>query len=638
MTGVQTCALPISFALAGLLCCNSFCGCSKASKATVWCALSSQTFVQDMGVDENAKTELSFAGIKGEREAGQIIITAKEDIPFIDISISSLVDNNGNVISRERFNIFAEKYVEVANPFINSGTTNITFPALAGYYPDALLPFNVWKQYNENKVLSGNNQGIWVEVDIPLTAQAGEYSGNITVVLAKEKVDVPVKLKVYNVEMPQEVHGRSIFNIWQTQLEYGEKTNYDENTNQIYYDYLLTKRLCSALVPAERRTTLDEYVDYMVELALNPKVTVYRLWQDDLDITDCRPMLSLSAPAIRDLPESEKQAKYKYACEKVHANLKSAFAKILNKTLENQSEYPNIDLFKKLTFHFEDEPSLGYRTETIRKFNEILTSVKKDFIKENAEVFEQNPHLKDSLLYCVRDITPTSILDDSLFVSNKEDGTPNYEKGDGVTLWVIHCSKIESSVTRRIIKERQAYGEQFWWYTCNRTSPAPSYYVESVTMNMRLQSWQQYEHGFEGMLYWDVVQWQHIEDCDPFKGLQYMNYGSGEGILLYPGYKYNQKTPISSIRLENISQGQEDYEYLYMLNEYIVDYNKENSTDYNTQEIVATMIKDMHSGAFIKKTATPEQLEACRLKVLEILEHFANGYETQALSIIDQLN
>lgn len=620
-----------------ILLCNVFCACNTKSEASVWCALSSQTFVQDMGIGSTAKSELSLFGIKGEREAGQIIITAENDISFVDIKVSSLVDKKGNVIDKNCFSVFAEKYVEVVNPFINSGTTNITFPALSGFYPDALLPFDVWKQYDENNILAGNNQGVWLEIEIPLTAIAGEYYGEVKVILDKKESVVPVTLKVYNVEMPEEVHSRSAFNIWHTQLEYGEKTNYDENTNQIYYDYLLEKRLCSALAPAERRTTLDEYVEYMVELALNPKVTTYRLWLDDLDILDCRPLLSLNSPDLRDLPDDEKQVRYETACNKVYTNLKNAFTKMLNKNLENISEHPSLDMFKKLTFHFEDEPSLGYRTETIRKFNEILTSVKKDFIKENTEIFEQYPNLKNSLLYCVRDLTPTSILDDSLFVSNKEDGTPDYEKGDGVTLWVMHCSKIESSVVRQTIKKRQAYGEQFWWYTCNRTSPAPSYYVESVTMNMRLQSWQQFEHGFEGLLYWDVVQWQHIEDCDPFKGLQYMNYGSGEGILLYPGYKYNQKTPISSIRLENISQGQEDYEYLYLLNEYLTIYNQQNGTEYDAQSIVAKMIKELHSGAFLKKTATPEQLENCRINVLEVLELFANGNAEQAITFIKGL-
>ena len=425
-------------------------GCSCNRTATVRCALSTETFLQDADLPDLPE-KISLAGIRGETESAQVIITAEKDISRIDFVRSSLSDGNGNVIPADCVKVYAEKYVEIEEPFINSGATKITFPALAGFYPDALLPFDLYVSHGENNLKKGLNQGVWIDVEIPADAKEGVYTGKFTALTDGIETEVPVTLKVYGAVMPEEVHSRSAMNIWHTQLEYGEKSNYDENTHQIYYDYLLSKRLCSACVPMEKQKTLDEYVDYMVTLALDKRVTCYKIWTNDLGITDTT-HLSINAPSLLDLPMEQRQAKHDLACEQAYNGITTLLTKMLDKNLEKNEEYPDLDLFKKAIFHFEDEPSRGFRTERTRKFNEIFAKAKRDFISENEDVFSQYPYLKDSLLYSFRDITPTDILDSSLFVSEKEDGTPDYEKGDGVTLWCVHCYKVESSAARRIIR------------------------------------------------------------------------------------------------------------------------------------------------------------------------------------------
>ena len=39
----------------------------------------------------------------------------------------------------------------------------------------------------------------------------------------------------------------------------------------------------------------------------------------------------------------------------------------------------------------------------------------------------------------------------------------------------------------------------------------------------------------------------------------------GDGSLLYPAKKFGSTEPISTLRLESIREGQEDYEYLWMI-------------------------------------------------------------------------
>lgn len=619
-------------------------GCGGKKKddkiAKVWAALSSEVFVQDILPETYPEAKLDFVAMKGETESMQIMITANKFIRGIDIEKADLVDTNGNVISKENIKIYGEHYVEILDPYVNTGNTNVTFPAPTGFYPDAIIPFENFKLKREDRVEEGHNQGIWVDVVVPVDAKAGDYTSTIKLTLGEEKeeVIVPVTLKVYDILMPEEVHSRSAFNIWYSQIASGEKSNYDASTNQAYYDFLLTKRLCSSTVDPNKRTNLDQYIDYMVELALNPKVTTYQVQNVFLNIKK-QEFLAERPPAAVGLTPEQVAANRQEAESTTYVGIKNLFTKILAKNIakitEDAEKYGELNMFKKLVFYFHDEPSRGYRTQMIKKFNEILTKVKRDFIAENQTVFSQYPYLAESILNDVRDMTPTDLLDSSLFMSEKEDGTPDLEKGDGVNLWVMHCYKFNSQAARNLIKKRQSYGEQFWWYTCNRTSPALSYLVESKTMNMRLQGWQQFEYDLLGVLYWDVVQWGYFPDYNPYATLEMGNtWGNGEGVLLYPGYHYGLKTPVSSIRMENIFQAQEDYEYLYMLKEYLTQYNAQNGADYDAHAIVGNMIKDMHNGTYIEEDATPEQLESCRIRTLQILEKFVSGDTASAINLI----
>ena len=80
-------------------------GCKKSTKAEIFCALGSEVFLQDEIVKDKP-TRLDLCAIKGETESGQIIIVAKSDISFIDISVDSLTDKNGNVIDKSNISFF----------------------------------------------------------------------------------------------------------------------------------------------------------------------------------------------------------------------------------------------------------------------------------------------------------------------------------------------------------------------------------------------------------------------------------------------------------------------------------------------------------------------------------------------------
>ena len=245
-----------------------------------------------------------------------------------------------------------------------------------------------------------------------------------------------------------------------------------------------------------------------------------------------------------------------------------------------------IDIFKDTLFYYEDEPTLGIRVNRVKIFCSLLHQAKNQVIQDKAEEFEKYPDLLETFKN-IQEICPGTYVgsdaNDLYGEETQQLGVTNYELMDGLTLWCPQQLVWRTSEKRAIIQKRQEAGETFWWYNCVSNSPVLSYYIESLPMSIRSSSWMQYEFDIEGILYWQTVQWADLED--PYKDLAYSNWTpSGEGVLLYPGARYGLKKPVSSIRLEQIFHGQQDYEYLYMLNEYLTQNNIQASGGYQVRK------------------------------------------------------
>lgn len=605
---------------------------NESGSAIVWSALSTEKYMRDKTPETYTEAKLDFVGVKGETQSMQLMLTAKKDIKGFNLTAGELSGENGAKIDVSAIKIYAERYVEIYNPYLNWHHGGIYYSD-AGFYPDALVPIEKYRLTREDRVAEGNNQGIWIDIEIPLSAAHGEYAGEFILELntdtdSPETMKIPVTLKVYNIEMPVEVHAASCFNIWWDQLGFGEGDNYDANTNQVYYDYLLSKRLCSGDVNPDYTKDMATFTDYIVTLAQNPKVTCYRI-PDSLTGFDRNAIV----PQTEGIYTAEQ---VEAARQQLQTGLENQLAVMLEKNFElrDADESSDLDLFAKAVYYFEDEPTIGYRTQRVRVFCEKLRAAKDTLLTRYADEFEKYPDIKESF-DGLNNITPSNYVDESLFVSSKngpdEPYEPDYEKSDGLTHWCPEMYKWSETAFRETVEERMSYGEEFWWYTCVVNSPAPSYYVESMPINIRLASWMQYQYGVTGTLYWDVVQWKGIEGGDPYEDVQYNEYGGGEGILLYPGAKYGQKTPVSSIRLEQIRAGQQDYEYFYMLDGYL----KENDIDCTAAEIIAEMGKTLYTGTTTLETASYAEFEENRIKILDILQDFVNGNKSAAESKID---
>ncbi len=117
-------------------------------------------------------------------------------------------------------------------------------------------------------------------------------------------------------------------------------------------------------------------------------------------------------------------------------------------------------------------------------------------------------------------------------------------------------------------------GEKFWWYTCaGAEAPFTSFYLEYPGIDPRMQlGLMTVKYRPEGFLYYAmnasykhndkfVSGTSHKTDVNAKGHSNHLGIYNGDGSLTYPG----KDGTLSSIRLENVRDGLEDYEYYVLL-------------------------------------------------------------------------
>lgn len=117
--------------------------------------------------------------------------------------------------------------------------------------------------------------------------------------------------------------------------------------------------------------------------------------------------------------------------------------------------------------------------------------------------------------------------------------------------------------------ERQKAGDEVWWAICLYPKERPNFFIDYPAMDERIIGWLAWKHGISGFEYWSILSWGDANVAGqggkkwPDVPWQVAKF-AGDGYLCYPG---PDGRPLSSVRFENLRDGFEDYEYLWLLRE-----------------------------------------------------------------------
>lgn len=127
--------------------------------------------------------------------------------------------------------------------------------------------------------------------------------------------------------------------------------------------------------------------------------------------------------------------------------------------------------------------------------------------------------------------------------------------------WDVYVQQYEESG----VKKRVEAGDEAWLAICCWPSTRPNIFHEYPAIDGRMLGWICFQTGVTGFEYWCPNHWKDNKTYPSLRGgwksNTFLDY-NGDGYLTYPS---PDGSALSSQRLENMRDGFEDYEYLYLL-------------------------------------------------------------------------
>lgn len=481
---------------------------------------------------ENKK--ITVAGAGNEHVPFQVVITApvpegwKPKAPGgFFITVTDLKSSSGKLIPQKQVSLFLEHYIQIYAISSPIGAT--------GYWPDALAPLKESFSMQAQYAVVGNRP-IWIDIAIPTGTVAGKYLGEITVLKDGNTLEtLDIQLEVYNFSLPEQTHLITYFNVSKGELGrlYNKPVSNPEieQLSHSYFDLLYTHRLETwfnePLVP--ELTLKGENV----ELKFNDQR--YDYYMNKLKT---KRVILESGP--HELVSQIKAEPFSPTFNKI---VKSYLIAV-------DSYFRKNGWIDRLVFNSPiDEPNSKKDYEETRQWA-IL-------------VHEAAPGVH--------------------FLSTESPVSDNPEWGTFrgyVDNFCVHGNSLNDPKVKQALLEEQAKGGEATWYiSCDQAYPQPNYFIDAPAMDPVMVPWITARYHMNGILYWAANFWNQTPDpwLDPVTYISGFDCSggyvlNGEGSLIYPGDHTKTYTgqpnvigPVSSIRLELLREGIEDYEYLWML-------------------------------------------------------------------------
>ena len=376
-----------------------------------------------------------------------------------------------------------------------------------GWFPDPLLPLEPFD------VAADSLQPLWLTVSVPKDAPAGDYEGEVRVIPENAPpISIPLRLRIWDFQLPRPPVLKTHFALIEDQITgfYGwEGKVPPQEIRRQHYDLLLKRRINVGNCYNEVPMPLIEDLDFCMERGQN-MITLGNLTNP----AHPEAWLDMVEPYIN------------YLKEKGWYDL--AWCYTLDETIQP-----------------------GY--------NLVTTTY--------GRIKERYPGLKCAV--CLGSVEPPDLL------------------AGAVDIFIPETDRYRQEPFQR----RQRAGDQVWVYISMwPRHPFANGFTDYPPIDLRILLWQCWKYRIDGFMYYAVNIWQTnyisepYADCDTrvhpdprlrqaiaegkrYPDVPWNTYAgdgavAGDGQAVYPG---RDGRLLSSIRLEAMSHGIEDYEYLALL-------------------------------------------------------------------------
>jgi len=510
--------------------------------------------MERIGQDQQpyGEDKVQITSAKNEVESFQVVVNAPEqNIKVVNAEITDLTGKDGAKISSVNIKLFRAEYVRVRR-----STPRAEFGP--GLYPDPLVPFinpltgnpiEPRRQSQERwgepvttvghemyavpfDLFKGQNLPLWVDVYVPKDTAAGLYEGKLTVTAAGNiSSQIPVILTVWDFTLPDgPTHKNHLGGLYNISRFFDVKRNTEE-FEQIEMRYCRSMADHRINPPIPRRLLPE--VDSDGSLKIIPdRHKELKEFIEKFHVTD----FSIPRAPFFSLPHSTLNKDYKTIPPAAREKAIRYYRQLYNYLKENGWE-------KRAYLYMLDEPNLRENYEQVLVLGGL--------------VHEAVPELK-----CL--VVEQTYLQD-----------PSWPDIDpAVDIW---CP-LWAFIDEKTIDEKIAHGDEVWSYTAlvqmapryhpeydkEKGLDPPYWHIDRPLTVYRVPTWINRRYNITGLLYWTTI----TTVIEPWLNPAFSHYGihfNGGGFLFYPGTPCGIDGPIASIRVKNLRDGMEDYEYFAIL-------------------------------------------------------------------------
>jgi hypothetical protein len=471
-----------------------------------------------------SKRAAVLSAARNEYAPFQIIVRAgTRGLKRVNAMAGRLVSKRGYTIPADRITLYRENYIEVRKLSPKSRSQR-------GWYPDALIPFldpttgkpPVRARFAAApfNIAPNSNQPLWVDVLTPQDATPGEYTGAITITAEGSRPHrVAIELTIWNFTLSETPSMRTQFG----------------NAN---IDPLLTRR---AQITTGGR--LDETGQRALETAYAELMAAHRI---------CPPIPSFLMPRVNADGSIDPRP--------THAALQQWIERF------HVTAFP-IRILDWGRRGWQGDPLGADRKRNVRYLRSMYSYLRAHHWDKMAYIYVADEPSSEEAYNQVRarskfvhEVVPGLKV---LCTKGPQVQNPSWGSLVGrVDIWVPLWPMLDDAA----VKKRLSAGEEIWSYTalCQGRQDTPFWELDFPILNYRIPMWISWRFEITGLLYWSTTNWASTRDVWTWP-LTYRDQYNMEGSLLYPGVDAGVQGFITSIRLKQIREGLEDYEYLTIL-------------------------------------------------------------------------
>lgn len=523
--------------------CLGLCACGNirfngqgGNTLVLWAEPSSIKYLQnDEGQIMSTAAEKSVLRIqmaKNETEAVQLMMYAKEAVSCYNVTVSDLICGNAIIpaSSVEIFHQFYQDYVK---------TNQASNPALAGgASPDPLLPIGTAVEYGETVIEKGHNQAVLLDVTTTASTPAGVYTGTVTVTADGKVYQMPMEVKVYDIDLTGVTELQTAFSVYLTDHFASAELDSSQEMHEAYVDLLLKYKM-SGRLPFEGNGTAEDYVELLRRYYFKSGFTAYAIYVEPTGSTYNGASSNVNLPLMKE-----------YIRAIAYASLEDRV-----NYLDKAYSYFTTDVDEPTT----EEQFLRAKGSTDQYFRMLADC---DLEMREALVgtadYDWYVEVVSPVLTTIPDVLPGAYDADDVIRYGLEKLTV--------------CPGLDSMTDlnyRKVLFETMTKTD-IWLYTCwGPVYPYANGHSSDIPMATRVMGWMCYELNTPAYLMWGTSDYLYIEGGDPIGDPWETGWTGqpslGDGKLTYPGAKYGIYGPCPSLRMVAYRDMSEDYQLLQII-------------------------------------------------------------------------